>query len=171
MDLSDALYGAFTRGKDVPTDVGELVSALGGTRAAAAQLGVAQRTVQRWMTTTGAQRRKAPASSVAAMRTAVRTSPAQRAAAVGSRRAARLRSTGAKVRARATAGVVSGGRAYMRPRQIDRVELTGAQLGPALDAFLDGDDARAAQLFTDAMGDAYVSGWEFEDVSTLDLLR
>lgn len=171
MDLRDALYTAFTNGKEPPSDVRGLVSALGGTRAAADALGVTTRTVQRWTTTTGAQKRNAPAAKVAQLRTAVRDSPAVRAQLVGQRRAARLRNSGTSVRIKGMQGVSSE---YARRRHITTA-MPGRRIEPALTAWLGGDDDAAAAAFLREFVPEYGKGsfdtWTFEDLDGVEFRR
>ena len=172
MDLTDALYGAFTRGKDAPGDVESLVQALGGSRAAAAALGVSTRQVERYTTTKpGARRDRISPTRLGTLRDAVKSSPAYRAQQVGKLRAARLRNKGANLKARGTAGVVSGGASYMRPGRSVTQALSGEWLAPVLDAFLSGDDAAAAAAFDVAMSEQYTAGWVFESVDEMEFLR
>lgn len=167
MDLGDALYRAFTGGEP-PSDLREVVRALGGARPAAGILGVHPRTVRRYVTTTGTQRRTPSASRANALRDAAQRDPGVRAAALGGRRAARIRDQGTLISADAdNSGPIIAGTDGRRRRRIRNWHITGDSMAPAIDAWLAGDDAGAAQAFTDAMHNDYVAGWQWGDVDML----
>lgn len=118
------------------------------TKAAAADLGVSERTVRRWAHegipahTTGDQ--------VRSQHTDWQASPEGREAKMNPRREQRIRSKGTTV---SFAGKIKISR-DIRRRAVS-VALTGEQMGPILDALLAGNDAAAQDALEDAFGDVF----------------
>lgn len=136
-----------------------------GSREAARQLGVSERTLRRWRT--GAAPSRANAARLA------------RRESLNSRREARLRNRGAFVR---MAGTIGGGtpgarRSNKRHRVIgaegnQSVHLDGDQMSAILDAWEAGDDQGAVDALRDALADEYDFGAiQFEDLTMLEFLR
>lgn len=187
IDDATALTRAITRGAKQPAtdDVRDMVrtleTALGSKKAVAERLGVSPRTVERWVTSAG-QQRKPSGSTLDKMRDAVRTAPELRRQALSPRREARIRNKGSYVRMSATIGATSpipGGQDLQfsgRPRTIggdaDRpLHLDADHMSAILDAYLAGDDEGIRDVFQDALGDAYYGSVEWQDVTGLEFLR
>lgn len=154
-DETGALWGAF--GRDAarePGDVRTLLSDLYGAnrrggvnaRAAAADLGVSERTVQRWVK---ADRLPENANGQRA-RADWHRSADVRAGRMNSRRESRLRSKGTTIR---FTGVLMISRDKRRRKDLP-ITLTGEQAGDILDALLAGNDEDARLALEDAFGDA-----------------
>lgn len=169
-----ALFRAMTGGRRLPSDIAGLVKLLGGTRQAAAAMGVQQRTVQRWTTGTAAQRRKPPSAD--RVREAARSSPVVRARMVTPTRAGWMRKEGARIE---VAGVQGPGSAeYATRRAIGRmssIHPDGASFAPVVEAFLAGDDAAAVAALNAAIGRSYMhdsgAGWHLGSVDTMGFSR
>jgi hypothetical protein len=171
----DAMYKMITGAS--PGDLAEQVRILGGTRAAAQVAGVSQRTVQRWITKSGAQRIRNPGEGARLVGDAAaqeRTTRAGRERIAAGRRTTLMRNNGAKMRGTAKSGVITAGgsRAYLKPRRFDHA-IGSDVMGKTIDAWIeDGDDA-AFGVFNAEFGDEYGSDgamfdeWLFEDMNGL----
>jgi hypothetical protein len=172
----DALYRLISGAN--PGDLAEQVRILGGTRAAAEAAGVTQRTVQRWITKTGAQKIRHPKAdalgrvNAAAAQTRGTREGRQRVA--GTRRATLMRHHGARMRGSAKAGPVTPGgeRGYIKQRRFDHG--VGADIMDATyNAYLEGGEDAAYHTFNAQFGDEYGQGglffddWMFTDMTGL----
>lgn len=174
MTPGDALFNAMTGNRKLPSDVAGLVKLLGGTRQAAASMGVQQRSVQRWITGTAAQRRKPP--SAERVREAARSSPIVRARMMTPTRAGWMRKQGARIQ---VTGVQGPGRAEYATRRavggMSSIHPDGATFAPVVDAFLAGNDEAAVAALNAAIGHAYMhdsgAGWHLESVDRMGLSR
>lgn len=169
MDARGRIYRGLTGGRRPPSGVGEEVQSLGGTRQAAQQLGVSQRTVRRWL------QRDREGRPVASRNTQRLTNAARvqaRRAALSPRREARMRSRGATIRARGNMGPGAIDPRYVRRNRTALLPDASPEfISDLLDAYNAGDDDRALEILNDRFGDEYgVSGWTFEDLSQLDFL-
>jgi hypothetical protein len=162
----DAIYRLISGAN--PADLAEQVRVMGGTRAAAQAAGVTQRTVQRWITTTGTQRIRNPgAAARQALNTAftqVRSTRQGRERIASGRRATLMRHNGARMRGTAKAGPVTPGgeRAYIKSRTWNH--HVGADIMDATyKAYIDGGENAAYHAFNDRFGDEYGQGGLFFD--------
>jgi hypothetical protein len=162
----DAMYRMLTGAS--PADIAHQVHVLGGTRAAAQAAGVSQRTVQRWITTTGAQRIKDPrAANKQALNNAftqARSTRAGRERIISGRRATLMRHNGARMKGSAKAGIVTPGgeRAYIKSRTFDHHVPAGV-MDATYEAYLSGGETAAYGAFNDGFGDEYGQGGLFFD--------
>jgi hypothetical protein len=172
----DAIYRMLTGAK--PDDLREMVRVLGGPKAVAPLVGRSQRTVQRWITTKGQQRIKAPrADARQALQTQfdqVRATRAGRQHIVDGRRATLMRHAGARMRGSARGGPMTAGRerAYLKVRRFDH-HVDAAAMGATFDAYIDGGADAAFVTFNDQFAEgygrsgAYFDDWLFSDLSGL----
>ena len=138
------------------------------TKAAAADLGVSQRTVQRWVTN-ASQRNKVNPEKLAQVEQklrAKRDSPEHRRAQLSQAREKRLRRSGAQVRFNGRVSVSSD----RRKRKIE-YRFTGDQLDPVIDAYLQGGEQGARQAFEDMLNDYYAEGLGIDSIDSLEFLR
>jgi hypothetical protein len=173
----DAIYRMIT-GAD-PGNLREVVRALGGTRAVAELTGRTQRTVQRWITTTGTERIRAPRADAAqAINTAfaqARSTREGRQRIASTRRATLMRNNGARMRGTAKAGPVSAGgsRAYIKTRRWDH-RVGSDTMNAAFDAYIERGEEAAFGTFNEKFGDDYGDGgaffdeWMFTDMDGLN---
>lgn len=162
MNIQDALRQAAEKRGGLGS-VADLVGKLGGTKAAAADLGVTQRTVQRWVKAEreGATRNARPAPATKAVRLRV-------AAQKGMRR------NGVQIKGKVEAGP---GRRYLNKRDLSKansgtgITLTPDQTAAILDQLNAGNDEAAEELLNEYVGENYMSGgeWEFGEVTTFSL--
>lgn len=152
MDLNDAIRRGLTGARrDAPTTRSTLQDAMrayGGTRGVAQQLGVSQRTVQRWLK--GTHR---PSGTNRQRVRGLERDPNVRAAVRPPRRSNRLRRQGARVVIDAN----QGPRGYERPRVID-FRMSGDAIERIEDLWYAGDEEGARQAFLDAITDDYANG-------------
>lgn len=168
MNIRDALSRAVGRATGTGGGtVAEMVGKLGGTKQAAAELGVTQRTVQRWVKSereTGARHaRKAPARQVAKLRKATQ---------------AELRRRGAKLGGVGQVGPGFDG-GYLSKRDLSKanqgtgIDLTPDQISAILDALNSGDKEAAENLLGAAVAENYLgdadTGWSFGDMDSFNL--
>lgn len=140
------------------------------TRAAAAGLGVSQRTVQRWVAPQGRQRSTPSRSHDQAItRTARRaaTTRAGRRAALAPTRASSMTRYGTKVTLRGNQGVVSGGRDYARFRAIT-LTLEADDATAMLDAYEAGGDRGLVEFLEGVADRDYAAEWQFGTINELD---
>ena len=173
----DAIYRMITGNR--PDNLREIVRALGGTRAVANLTGRSQRTVQRWITTTGRERIRAPRpDATQAINTAfqqARTTREGRQRIADTRRATLLRNNGARMRGSAPAGPVSAGgtRAYIKSRVWNHA-VGSDTMTATLDAYIDGGEEAAFGAFNDSFGQEYGADgamfdeWLFTDMTGLE---
>lgn len=172
----DAIYRMITGAR--PDDLAEQVRILGGTRAAAEIAGVTQRTVQRWITKTGAQRIQHPGAGarlVGAAAAETRGTREGRQRIADTRRVTMMRTQGAKMRGSAKSGIVSSGgsKAYVKMRTWNHAVGSGV-MGTTVDAFIQDGEEAAYTAFNTAFGDEYGDGgamfdeWMFTDMGGLN---
>jgi hypothetical protein len=143
------LYGQTPRGKP-------------DTKAAAQQLGVSQRTVQRWLQQ-GMPKRSAAAGVLAQRHGAWRNAPEGRRARLSTRREARLRNKGTTMVFYGKVRISADER-----RRGTTVTIDGNRMGQILDAALDGNDQLALARLEDAFGDAFGGSVTLVDIEQLD---
>jgi hypothetical protein len=154
----DAMYRLIT-GQNAG-DLREMVRALGGTRAVAQLTGRSQRTVQRWITTTGTERIRAPRADASQAITQAfaqaRSTKAGRQRIADTRRATLLRNNGARMRGSAKSGVVTAGgtRAYLKDRVWNHA-VGSDVMSKTFDAWIEHGDDAAYHAFNRAFGDDY----------------
>ena len=162
----DAIYRMITGAN--PRDLAEQVRAVGGTRAAAEAAGVSQRTVQRWITTTGTQRIKNPrAASKQGLNAAfgqARSTREGRQRIASGRRAGLMGHAGARMKGTAKAGVVSpgGDRAYIKSRSWNH-HVSADVMDATFKSYVDDGEDGAFHTFNDRFGDEYGGDGTFFD--------
>lgn len=162
----DAIYRMLSGGRT--DDLREIVRALGGPKEVAPLVGRSRRTVERWITTKGTQKIKAPRPDAAqALNTAfgqARSTRAGRRRIVEGRRSTLMRRNGARMKGRAKAGPVTPGgeRAYLKERRFDH-HVSAAAMDATLQAYLEYGEDAAYRTFNDAFGDEYGQGGLFFD--------
>ena len=158
MSPEDAIGRAATRqARPVPGTPADHVRELEqryGREGARERLGVSERTMRRYRA--GGTPSKSNAEKLA------------RQARLGSRREARLRNRGARVRMSGNLGPRE--RQYRRHRTIE-ADLTPQQMGEILDAWKAGDDDAALEALREALGESYLADFTFEDLTRLEFLR
>lgn len=143
------------------------------TAAAAAGMGVSQRTVQRWVASEGRQRsRPSPAHrqqlqkrsrQAATTKRGRRRALAQARAAIPARRATDLRIHG-------TQGPRRAGVDYTRARRSSTVEMTPQTYQQLLDAYEQGGESGARSFLEGLWDQEYVQDWRFTSISDMDWL-
>lgn len=144
------------------------------TKAAAAGLGVSQRTVQRWIAGDGKQRIKSPRSDhLVALRKASRQAATTRKGrkrmideARRSRRHAQGQTKGIRLTVRGTSGFADGGQHYLRYRSVP-LKLTPDQVDAMWSAYERGGDKEFSNWLTGRSQD-YLSGWEYEHIDSIE---
>lgn len=158
---------------------GQLIAAFGTSRrdpnrpdtaAAAASLGVTQRTVQRWLATAGHQRQRPRASLQSKIATRARQAATTKR---GRQRAiAATASTYTKSGMRLTISGVQGiepGRDYVRPRTVP-LDFDPELAQGLMAAYVDGGDAGAKQFISDNAYLIYqVPSWYIDRVDDIDV--
>ena len=169
------LWEAMRKSPEQPAGPSQMVSDLYGvtprgnpdTRAAAEDLGVSQRTVQRWLQRGLPSRsRSGGAEQLASGHRGWRDSAGGRRAALSPRREARLRNKGTTIQFLGTI-TISGD----RRRRSTAVPIDGAQAGRILDEILAGNDPAAHQALEDAFGDAFGGSVTLSDISSLNTFK
>lgn len=135
------------------------------TKAAAEQLGVSQRTVQRWLKQ-GLPKRSSAADGLSRRHTSWRDSAQGRRARLGSRREARLRNKGTTMVFYGKISVSADQR-----RRGTSVLIDGERMGQILDASLAGDDQLALDRLEDAFGDAFGGSVSLDEIEQLDTFQ
>ena len=135
------------------------------TRAAAAQLGVSQRTVQRWIKL-GMPAKSAVAAGLAQQHETWRAGPAGRRARLSTRREARLRNQGTQMVFYGRVRISSDTR-----KRGTTVTISPERMGLILDATLAGNDQAAFKELEGAFGDAFGGSVTLLDVEQLDTFR
>lgn len=132
------------------------------TKAAAEQLGVSQRTVQRWLQQ-GMPKRSAAADSLTQQHGSWRNTAAGRRARLGTRREARLRNKGTQMVFFGKLRVSADER-----RRATTVTIDPERMGQLLDAALAGNDQLALARLEDAFGDAFGGSVTLVEIDQLD---
>lgn len=161
----DAIYRLIT-GAD-PRDLAEQVRILGGTRAAAQVAGVTQRTVQRWITKTGAQKISHPgegARRVGVAAAQARATQAGRQRIATTRRATLMRNNGALMRGTGRGGVVTAGgsRLYHKVRTFNHA-VGSDTMSATFNAYITGGEDAAFRAFNTSFSEGYGAGAGFFD--------
>jgi hypothetical protein len=172
----DAIYRMITGGRT--DDLREAVRALGGPKAVAPLVGRSRRTVERWITTTGTQRIRAPradaAQALSNAFTQARGTREGRQRIADTRRATLMRHHGARMRGSAKAGPVTPGgeRGYVKQRRWDH-GVDASTMDATYTAYVEGGEDAAYHTFNTQFGDEYGQGglffddWMFTDMSGL----
>jgi hypothetical protein len=176
LENRDAIYRLISGAK--PGDLREIVRVLGGPRAVAPIVGRTERTVQRWITTKGTERIRAPrADASQRLDTAfgqARNTRAGREKIAETRRSTLMRHHGARMRGTAKAGPVSPGgeRGYLKARRFDHGVDAGT-MDATFTAYIEQGEDAAFREFNTRFGDEYGQGglffddWMFTDMSGL----
>lgn len=155
MNVADALHDAWNEARGpAPSSVAGLVAALGGTKSAAGVLGVAQRTVERYINREQHGASKSNRQISAANKEKLTAEVDRR---LDEKAAARVREHGMTAEAEGDVKMSSRG----GHRSISE-QLEGARLGEMLDAITRGAWDAAAEEFEDVLFDFYgVPGMRF----------
>lgn len=136
----------------------------------ASQLGVTPRTVERWTTTTGAQRRDPSKSKSAEDLVKLgSTHPSVRSKAMSKYRRSRMRNRGGQVRINGNQGPTPGGKSYLRKRMIVH-EIDGRSLDKIVQAWESGNDDDARDALREALEDQGYPDWTWDDEAVVDFL-
>lgn len=177
-DNRDSIYKLITGASQ--GDLAEMVRALGGPKAVAPLVGRSERTVQRWITTTGREKIRAPRRDAAdALKTAFSqalTTRQGRERIANSRHATLLRNNGAKMSGTGYGGILTPGasKAYLKDRPFNDYGLPADMMDKTFDAFIEGGPDAAFAAFNSEFGDEYGQGgaffdeWIFADMGGLD---
>ncbi|MGW4954564.1 hypothetical protein [Streptomyces parvulus] len=169
---ADALYQGISRQSDPSTGspaamVAKAKEVYGTTKDVAQQLGVSERTIQRWASGEGKPR----FGNGKKLKDFVRNDPNMRRAQLSNLREARIRNQGSKIRAKGEMGVTAGGKKYRRNREIE-AQLSPEAMAEVMDKWLQGDDQGAMEALHEAIGNEYVDGFELADaLEGLEFLR
>jgi hypothetical protein len=140
------------------------------TRAAAKELGVSQRTVQRWLAAEGRQRSRPRIDHLKDLtkraRQAATTKQGRRGALSPARKDSMSR-YGAKLVVRGQQGPRRAGRDYIRYRRTDLV-LDPADVEALRDAYEAGGDKAFMGWMENHFDQNYVDGWAFSRIESLD---
>lgn len=155
------LWRAISRTPQTRTTRGQVADLYGtgprggpNTKAAAEDLGVSPRTVQRWMQKGAPERSRTGAPErLSTSHEQWRDSPEGRRSQLGGRREKQLRTQGAQVKYLG-AIAISGDPRNRRTRSTT-VSLSGEQMSQILDAQLAGDDRAAHAALEDGFADAF----------------
>lgn len=175
-------------------DIRDQLRAIGGasarsksgidTRHAAQQLGVDQRTVQRWIAAANNrdalppdQRRHASTGISAGNGTKVRRAAQQAVTTKAGRREsiqalrARLGHAAINISFSGSSGPSDGGQSYMRNRAVTVPGVSPDQQDALFDAYIDGGERGFMDAFTQQLEDGGWVGWKFEDVEHFHFTR
>jgi hypothetical protein len=170
VDWKEALWKAMTNSKTPLENIRQTVYAMGGTRTVAEQLGVSQRQVQRWVTANEEKRATPKAATAARLSDVAMNSAGVRKAAVGERRASRMRNNGVGVSGKGTGGPQIGGKDYRRDNRSFDTDLSADSWRDVYEQWESGADEAARVALDAAFGEEYVSEWAFGDtVDEFDL--
>ncbi|MGH9380810.1 MAG: helix-turn-helix domain-containing protein [Thermoanaerobaculia bacterium] len=156
------------QGGKPPADEREALDAMRdagmSTREIAERLGVTPRTVQRWTTTRGSERRRAPRRVVdeAAADSRVRSK------AIPKRRRSRIRNQGATLRISGRQGPPGSPSKY---RRTVKIYLDGDTMDSVLEAWENGNDEAAAEIMSEALDADGYRAWTWEPDCEVDFLR
>lgn len=142
------------------------------TRAAASELGVSQRTVQRWIAGENRKQRNAPrADHLSTLRTKARqstTTKKGRKAALDQSRSRFASRKSAKLTTHGLQGPEGGGKGYSRMRTVS-LELSGTDIDAMFDAYEKGGDKAVTQWLEQHHSANYVPGWTFENIDHIKI--
>lgn len=154
---SRSLWQALSRTKSAATPRARIAEMYGkdahgrpNTRAAAADLGVSQRTIQRWVKA-GKQPSSPAGQQLSRRHSGWVSSSAGRESQMGSRREARLRKNGTTI---SFFGAITISGDHRKEKHLD-ISVTGDQLSAMLDAALQGNDRGAHDALEAAFSDAF----------------
>lgn len=146
------------------------------TRSAAKELGVSQRTVQRWIAAKDHQHAKPKPSHLKAIRKASRQAATTKkgrqrhiAKARSSPQARKIDQLGGQLTVKAKSGVVSGGKAYVRDRLPVKFKVPPRDIDAMWSAYEQGGEKGFSQWLTSWADSNYVDGFEFEKISNISL--
>lgn len=151
-----------TPGSMVRDLFGETRRGTPNTRAAAAQLGVSARTVQRWIKQ-GMPKKSQAADGLAQQHRTWLGSVAGRRARLSTRRESRLRNKGTQMVFYGTVRISSDQR-----KRGTTVTVGPERMGRILDASLAGDDTTALSQLEGAFGDAFGGSVQLPEIDQLD---
>jgi len=143
------------------------------TKAAAKDLGVSQRTVQRWVAAGGKHStpRGDRMSALSDRSRKAATTQAGRRAAMrdmrDSQRGQDLAQRGGSLNVGGRQGVQGKKGFYIRDRQIT-LELTPGEVDAMWSAYEEGGDKAVSQWLTDHADDNYAAGWSFETIDNIE---
>lgn len=141
------------------------------TRAAAAELGVSQRTVQRWIAGEGRQRNRPRADHLKSLRTKARqaasTQRGRRQAIASTRQSARSR-YGARLNIKGVMGPSRAGTDYLRDRRI-LLQMTPEAVEGLLDAYEQGGDRGLVTWLEGYADREYLEDWTFGTITDFSL--
>lgn len=152
-----------------------LVNRLGGKKAAAQELGVSVRTVQRWTAARPESRAKPGRTAASQIRDRQEQQRRERLAKVGtSKRAARMSTTGSTLRVKGKGGPNAGSpELSIKPRGDIPIDLTGDQTSQLFQSIARGDTNATMQLVNSFYDDHYLGRddlqWTWQDVERLTL--
>lgn len=147
----------------------------------AAELGVTRRTVERWVTTDGAERGKPKPATLKTVATKARQAAStargrvkamgrMQSGAGGGSRGAAISTYGAKLTVRAHQGVVAGGREYLRDRTIS-MTLNPDDVAAMQAAYAQGGDKAFVRWAENHADTTYAAGWGMDRIDSIDLGR
>lgn len=158
-----AAYGPGSRGNAVDT------------RTAAKELGVSQRTVQRWIANKDHQHAKPKAQHLKAIRKASRQAATTKkgrqrhvAKARSTAQARKIGQLGGQLSVRGNSGVVTGGKSYMRPRTV-KLQVPPRDIDSMWSAYEQGGEKGFSQWLSSWADSNYVDGFDFEKINSLSL--
>lgn len=170
--------GADASGRTTGDVRGMLLAAYGegrrggvNTRAAAQDLGVSQRTVQRWLAAPGRQRSRPSAGHLRSLATRARqaaTTRRGRQAAIAQARKSSMSRYGAKLVVRGDQGPTAQGRQYRRHRKIDLV-LDPDAVEAMWSAYEQSGDRGVVSWLESYADQQYVANWGFDSITGLEL--
>ncbi|UQN31787.1 hypothetical protein [Brachybacterium kimchii] len=142
------------------------------TRAAAQELGVSQRSVQRWIAGEDRKQRSKPrADHLSTLRTSARqaaTTKKGRKASLDKARSRFANRKSARLTTHGMQGPEGGGTGYSRQRTVT-VELGANDIDAMFDAYEKGGDAAVTQWLEQHHSANYVPGWTFEGIDTIGI--
>lgn len=167
---AEALWAAIRKTPERPATPRSMISEVFGltprgtpnTRAAAAELGVSQRTVQRWIKE-GMPTRSAAADDLAQRHATWLDSAEGRRARLSTRREARLRNKGTTMVFYGRVRVSADDR-----RRGTTVTIDGDRMGGIIDAELAGNDQLALSRLEDAFGESFGGSVTLVEIEQLD---
>ena len=170
---AEALWAAVRKSPDKPATPGSMIQDVFGvtrrgtpdTKAAAAALGVSQRTVQRWVKE-GMPKRSGAADGLVQQHGQWRNSAAGRRARLSTRREARLRKQGTTMVFYGKVRISSDER-----KRGTTVSVDGDRMGQIIDAALAGNDQLALARLEDAFGESFGGSVSLVEIDQLDTFR
>jgi len=176
----DRPIGELTReginGAHASRSVREQVAELGGTRAAARQIGRSERTIRRWAQNNTVPTRGGAKQSFDQAVADRRGSADYRRAQLNPRREKRMRNNGARLQFSGMAGPLNDSTDDSFKRRNIDVHISAAAMSDILDAYLVDGDQAAVDALGQALAEEYMYtenyGWQFApQVKAVDFLR